>query len=142
MTRRAKDATAAAVAGLLLAIRTWYFWPFSFVDRSIVTSDRYVAIGGAVVENGSAFDQAALDLSPYKVVVLPDDADVQEGPPGQRLQVFLRKTLAFGGHPPERMSIRGARKNMGCAVRAEGEMLTVAPFGEWGSHIEGGAYMR
>lgn len=142
MTRRAKYTWAAALAGLpLLIFVAWYFWPFSFLDRSIVISKRYVGIGGAVVENGTAFDRAALDVSPYKILVLPDDAEVREGAPEKTLQIFMRKTLSFGGHPPERMSIRGARKNMGCAVKAESDALTVATFGEWNSHIEGGTFM-
>jgi hypothetical protein len=39
------------------------------------------------------------------------------------------------------MSIRDARKNMGCATKREGEDLVVATYGEWDSHIEGGAFM-
>jgi hypothetical protein len=93
------------------------------------------------VENGSAFDRATLDLTPYQVLVLPEDAEVREGAPEKTLQIFMRKTLGFVGHPPEGMSIRGARKNMGCAVKAQGDTLTVATFGEWDSHIEGGAHM-
>jgi hypothetical protein len=31
---------------------------------------------------------------------------------------------------------------MGCAVRAEGDELLLATFGEWDSHIEGGAQMK
>ncbi len=85
MTRRAKYTWVAALAGLpLLALAAWYLWPFSLLDRSIVISGRYVAIGGAVVENGSAFDRAALDVAPYKVLVLPDDAEVREGRPRRR----------------------------------------------------------
>jgi hypothetical protein len=105
-------------------------------DRSIVLSERF-----GNVENGSAFDQAAVDLDKYKKVILPDDAAVRRGQ-GTKLQIFMRKTLAFGGHPPEAMSIRTSRKNMGCAVKAEADALVVATFGEWDSHIEGGARMR
>jgi hypothetical protein len=142
MTRRKKYIWAAAIVVLPpLTCLGWCFWPFSFLDRSVVVSDRYVAFGGAVVENGSAFDRAALDVAPYKVLVLPDDAEVREGAPDKTLQIFMRKVLEFGGHPPERMSVSGARKNMGCAVQAEGDTLTVATFGEWDSHIEGGALM-
>jgi hypothetical protein len=31
---------------------------------------------------------------------------------------------------------------MGCAVRSEGDALVVATYGEWDSHIEGGAHMK
>jgi hypothetical protein len=40
------------------------------------------------------------------------------------------------------MSIRGALKNIGCAVRVEDDTLVVATYGEWDSRIEGGAYMK
>jgi hypothetical protein len=142
MTRRAKYTWVAVLFGLpLFTCLVWCFWPFSFLDRSVVVSRRYVAIGGAVVENGSAFDRASLDVTPYRVLILPDDSEVREGAPEKTLQIFMCKTLAFGGHPPERMSVSGVRKNMGCAVKAEGDTLTVATFGEWDSHIEGGTFM-
>jgi hypothetical protein len=54
----------------------------------------------------------------------------------------MAKTLSFGGHPPEPMSIHGARKTMGCAVRVEGDSLVVATYGEWASRKEGGAHMK
>jgi hypothetical protein len=149
MTRRTIIAwSASVIVLLLLTLAGWYFWPVWFPgrsvdtsDRSIVVSNQYEAIGGAKVENGSAFDRAALDVAPYKVFVLPDDAEVRDGAPEKTLQIFMHKRLAFGGHPPERMSIRGARKNMGCAIKAQDDTLTVATFGEWNSHIEGGAFM-
>jgi len=126
---------------LVLGQVTWYYYPFSFLDSSIVVSERYVAIGGAIVENGSAFDRAVLDVTPYKTLILPDDAAVRDGAPAKEVQIFMQKKLSFGGHPPERMSIRGARKNMGSAVKADGDTLMVATFGEWDSRIEGGAFM-
>jgi hypothetical protein len=94
------------------------------------------------VENGTAFDKAAVDLGTAKRVVLPDTAAVRRaGQPGT-VQLFMTKRLGFGGHPPERMSIRDARKNMGCAVKTEGDALVIATYGEWDSHIEGGADMK
>src|SRR5258708_9041684 len=53
----------------------------------------------------------------------------------------MAKTLAFFGHPPAPMSIRNARKNVGCAVKPEEDALVVATYGEWDS-IEGGARMK
>jgi hypothetical protein len=160
MTPRAKYTwSAAIICILLLGLTLWYFWPpaparytaapssrdpgpaSAGEDRSVVISDRFPPIGEVKVENGSAFDRASLDVSPYKVLVLPDDAEVRQGAPDKALQIFMRKVLAYHGHPSERMSVSGERKNMGCAVNAEGDMLTVATFGEWDSHEEGGALM-
>lgn len=94
------------------------------------------------VENGNAYDRAAVELGTAAKVVLPDDAVIRRSTEIGMVELFMKKTLAFGGHPPERMSIRDARNNMGCAVKAEDRALVVATFGEWDSHIEGGAYMR
>lgn len=121
---------------LVLAGVLWLLgWSPNF-DRSIVLSQRF-----GKVENGSAFDRAALDIGEHKKVILPDGAEVRRKGTGTKVQIFMKKTLAFGGHPPERMSIRTARKYMGCAVRAEDDGLVVATFGEWDSRIEGGAQM-
>src|SRR6185312_214640 len=43
------------------------------------------------------------------------------------------------GHPSSFFTIDDERHKMGCAVRRDGATLTVATFGEWNSHIEGGA---
>jgi hypothetical protein len=142
MTRSAKWITIAIVlATIVLLPILWYYYPFSFLDSSLVVSERYVAIGGAIVENGSAYDQAAIDVTPYKAIYLPEDADVQIGAEEGKLQLFMRKTLSFGGHPPESMYLRDTRKHMGCALKAEDDALLVATFGEWDSHIEGGTFM-
>lgn len=128
-------AVLLAVAGGLW-MTGW--WP-NF-DPSIVLSER--SAPSQKVENGSAYDRAAVDLGAAKKVVLPDDAVIRRSAEAGKVELFMKKTLAFGGHPPERMSIRDARKNMGCAVKAEEGALVIATFGEWDSHIEGGAYMR
>jgi hypothetical protein len=98
-------------------------------------------VSGHTTENGSAFDQAAVDLEKYKKVVIPDQATLRHQGEGGKLQIFTEKSLKFFGHPPEPMSIRTARKNMGTAVMHEGDALVVATFGEWSSK-EGGAAMR
>jgi hypothetical protein len=94
------------------------------------------------VQNGSAYDTAAVDISPYTKLVLPADAAIKrDGEPGT-LKIYMEKTLGFFGHPPKSMSIKDARKTMGCACRMDGESLIVATYGEWDSHIEGGRSMR
>jgi hypothetical protein len=111
-------------------------------DRSVVLSQQWETVHGLTVENGTAYDRAAVDLGQYKKVVLPHDAAVWSDQPGPRLGIYMQKNLSFHGHPPEPMSIAQGRKNMGCAVKAEGDALVVATDGEWDSHIEGGASMR
>jgi hypothetical protein len=125
----------AVAGGLWLARR----YPVS-TDTSVVI-DKEGAMSEKV-ENGSAYDRAAIDLGAIKKVVLPNDAVIRRSSETGKFELFLRKTLAFGGHPPEAMSIRTARKNTGCAIKAEEGTLVVATFGEWDSRIEGGAYIR
>jgi hypothetical protein len=71
-------------------------------------------------------DRAAVDLGKAKKVALPDTAAVRRAGEAGKVQLSMAKTLSFGGHPPRPMSTRGARKNMGCAVRVEGGALVVA----------------
>jgi hypothetical protein len=94
------------------------------------------------VENGQAYDKAALSISADQVLVVPKDAVVEEGASAGRVEVFMEKTLAFGGHPPERMSIRMARDHMGVGCKTEDGKVILATYGEWDSQIEGGAFLR
>jgi hypothetical protein len=94
------------------------------------------------VENGSAYDKAAVELGDFATVILPDNATVRQEGEGKKLQIYMKKTLGFAGHPPEPMSIKHARNHMGCAVQVEKAALVIATFGEWDSHIEGGARMK
>jgi hypothetical protein len=96
---------------------------------------------GHLIENGSAFARATLDLEKYLKVVLADSARVRRGGPGKNIQIFMKKSLEFRGHPPKPMSIRAGRKIMGCAVKEEGDALVVATFGEWQGK-EGAANVR
>lgn len=94
------------------------------------------------VENGSAYDKATIELDNYTQVVIPDDAVVRYGSEPKKLQIHMKKMLGFAGHPPEAMSIKQARNHMGCAIQVEKAALVIATFGEWDSHIEGGASMK
>src|SRR5262245_46415560 len=104
------------------------------VDKERAPSDK--------VENGTAYDRAAVDAGVAKKVVLPDTVVVRRTAEAGPVRLFMAKRLGFGGHPPERTSIREARKHMGCAVRTEGDALVISTFGEWDSGIEGGASMK
>jgi hypothetical protein len=105
-------------------------------DRSIVLDEKW-----GNVENGRAYDKAVFNLYKYTKIVLPDDASVGNGNGGEMLTIYMTKSLGFVGHPGEIMSIKIARNYMGCAVKVENDALVFATFGEWDSHIEGGASM-
>jgi hypothetical protein len=130
-----------AAVGCLLFL--WYSRDASVVvassDASIVVSNIRERHHGVTVENGEAYDRAAIEIEDYKKVILPDSAEVRREGKDNKIQVFLKKHMHFGGYPPESMSIRTERKNMGCAVKDEdGGSVVLATFGEW-SCIEGGA---
>ncbi len=93
------------------------------------------------VTNGRAYDCAALEIRGFDRIVLPDNAIVMEGPRPGVVLLEARKSLHFVGHPPETMTPRLARENMGCAWRIDGGALVIGNYGEWDSHIEGGAWM-
>jgi hypothetical protein len=116
------------------ALWTTGWWPD--VDRSIELSNRF-----GNVQNGSAYDRAAIDLAGTTKLILPHNTIVRRTGNAGKVELFMKKTLAYSGYPTEPMSIREARKNMGCAVKLEGDALVVATFGEWDS-IEGGAHIR
>lgn len=110
-------------------------------DPSLVLSEPFRTVHGLLVENGSAYDQAFVDVQPYKRIIVPDRAEVRTAEASGRLEIFMKKSLSFHGHPPEPMSIRTGRNNMGCAAKTEGDALFLATYGEWGSK-EGGARIR
>lgn len=122
----------------VVAVGLWFSgWHAPWGNRSVVLAEQF-----GKVENGSAYDRAAIDLGATRRLVLPDDAEVRRTDESGAVRLFMKKTLSFVGHPPEGMSIRDARKNMGCAVKAEGNALVVATYGEWDSHIEGGGRIK
>jgi hypothetical protein len=87
---------------------------------------------------GHVYDAATLALPADAVLVVPESAVVAYGAPPKTIELFMDKTLAFMGHPPEAMPAAGVRNNMGCAARRESGTLLVGTYGEWMS-IEGGA---
>ncbi|MCK6440802.1 MAG: hypothetical protein L6Q71_11470 [Planctomycetes bacterium] len=100
---------------------------------------------GSGVYNGHAFDKGTMDISAYDALILPHDAQVKENEAlntTRTIHVLLRKTLSFGGHPPASVTPLQARKFMGVAWRAEDRRIWFGTYGEWDSHIEGGASMH
>jgi hypothetical protein len=93
------------------------------------------------VQNGTAFDYGMITLANAKLVVLPTTATVRRGGEAGKVGLFMAKTLAFAGHPKERIDLAGARKYMGCAFRQESDGIVIATYGEWDS-VTGGAVLR
>jgi len=94
-----------------------------------------------IVENGTAYDRATVDIGSANRIVLPNSATVRRTGNDGPVRLFMAKRLAFAGHPPQSMSIRDGRNNMGCAITSEGNGVVIATFGEWNS-IEGGADIK
>lgn len=106
----------------------------SLVDRSIAYSD---SCDPAVV-NGTAHDIAQVELGTQRVIAIPMNATVRECQPGA-CTIYVKKHLGVLAHPPERISIVGQRKHMGCATACVGDTLLVATFGEYELPGHGGA---
>src|SRR5262245_1371359 len=103
------------------------------IDKDRAPSDK--------VENGTAYDRAIVDAGPATRIVLPDTATVRRTGESGPVRLFLAKRLSFVGHPPQPMSVRDARTNMGSATKWVGRDLVIATFGEWNT-IEGGADVK
>ena len=105
--------------------------------------DKSLVIGKqkSKVENGSAFDKGIVELGKRKRLAIPENAEVIHKGDGTNVEVFMKKTMNFGGHPPRPMSIRVARKYTGCATKDEDGLLQLATYGEW-STKEGGGRIR
>src|SRR5258708_644991 len=76
------------------------------LDASIVLNEN--DHGNDKVENGTAYDRSAVDLGKARKIILPHDAVVRRAGETAKFELFMAKTLAFFGHPPEPMSIRNA----------------------------------
>jgi len=107
-------------------------------DRSLVLKP---SAPSTDVENGTAYERAEFTLGTAKRMAVPPEAEVVEEGDGAAIRVFLQKTLSFAGHPPEKMSIRTGRNNLGIASRLDGDALVVGTYGEF-STKEGGASIK
>src|SRR5262245_11761210 len=128
-----RNLLAVAALGLILTGCSSDGDPSVSLDRHRAPSD--------MVENGTAYDRATVEVGSATRIVLPDNATVRRTGEGGPLRLFMAKRLAFAGHPPQPMGVRDARANMGCATKPEGNGVVIATFGEWGN-IEGGADIK
>jgi hypothetical protein len=89
---------------------------------------------------GSVFDRGNVSLkASIKRIILPSNAAVAVGAPASTIEVFTEKNLGFMGHPPTPITAESVRHNMAIATREDGSDLLLGTFGEFDTHIEGGA---
>jgi hypothetical protein len=110
-------------------------------DPSVVFAAPFRTNRGLIIENGSAFEFATISPGNHRKLIVPENALVQHTASNGDIEILMKKTLEFAGHPPKPMSIRNARNKMGCAIRSEGREIILGTFGEWGS-MEGGSSLR
>jgi hypothetical protein len=91
-----------------------------------------------LVENGTVYERARIDVQGVRKVVFPKDAIVRRTHGPEAVQLFMAKQLQFFGHPPAPINLQSAHAYLGCAIRKDSDALLVATYGEWGSK-EGGA---
>lgn len=108
-------------------------------DEAIVLSESEL---NPKVVNGSAYDKGSVSAGGITRLEIPHDAVLQTGAPSGQVLIYLKKTLAFGGHPPVPISIAEGRRFMGVALRVQDTDAQLATYGEWDSRIEGGAFIR
>lgn len=97
------------------------------VRRGIV----YTGSADPLVHNGTAFDQAELEVGEHRTVVIPTRATLVRATGGSSIVIELKKSLGFMGHPGKRFTIDEARREMGCAWLSKDGQLRVATFGEF-----------
>jgi hypothetical protein len=90
---------------------------------------------------GAIREHVELALDGAKVVRVPATATLSRG--GSQIEIAMTKRIGFAGHPPREMDfLWGGRFAMSVASRRDGEALEIGTYGEWDSHIEGGAWIE
>jgi hypothetical protein len=112
-------------------------YPYSF-DRSIVVSGSC----DPGIENGTAFDEATLDLGDATRLIVPAEAEIMPVPRDSPCRVVMEKRLHLMAHPPERVTIARERKEMGCAWARNGDEILIGTFGEYKLDGHGGADVK
>ena len=108
-------------------------------DESIVPAPSRAA--NAKVQKGDIYDKGTLKTADIKSLIVPDNAIVERTGTEGAIELYVKKTQSFGGHPPEPMTLESARKKMGCATKEENGKVTLATYGEF-STKEGGAHLK
>jgi hypothetical protein len=108
-------------------------------DESIVSDGK--GAPNPKVENGVVYDKATIKAAHVKTLIVPDNATVERIDSKGEIELYIKRTQGFHGHPPEPMPLKAIRKKMGCATRMEAGKATIATFGEF-STKEGGASLK
>ena len=95
-----------------------------------------------MVTDGTAYDRAELDLTSLARIAVPKTATVFRSEDARHCRVIMEKTLDFAGHPDKAVSIEETRAKMGCATRTSNDTIEIGTFGEYDTHIEGGAFLH
>jgi hypothetical protein len=104
--------------------------PFIYIRHEGLVLYRGPETGGKF-DIGWAYDRAVLDVRTVAGLVVPHDARVEQGGiPMNRAEVYLEKRLARVGNLRDPMTIRGARRNMGCVCKPDSGRLVLATYGE------------
>ncbi len=104
--------------------------------RSVV---RNLPSANPLVENGISYEKVIVSV-PQKIrtVVVPSSSRVIVSGSVNAIEIYLRKTLHWMGHPSEHTSIVTEGAEMGVAGKIQGPRLYLATFGDWVS-FEGGS---
>lgn len=94
------------------------------------------------VQNGTAYDRASVPIQDDTLIIVPINSITEPNDSRDSTEIFLAKTISFGGHPPREIGIRSCRKYFGAAINRENRILKIATFGEWDSRIEGAAWVN
>lgn len=128
--------------GLLLCAIWIIYKIFNPLDQfSSHTGVEVAHVFGNVI-NGSAYDKAVLLPAASDMFVFPDDAIIETTHEGSEIEIFIKKTLSYHGHPPGSITVLDAREAMGVSHRIDDKQFILATYGEWDSRIEGGASIR
>lgn len=96
------------------------------------------------IQNGSVYERIEVPREEFvpgtypSTIVVPVEADIRAVDAKRPIVIYASKTLHYAGHPAYYLNVESARRFMGVAVKWENG-FTVGTYGEWDSHIEGGA---
>ncbi len=93
-----------------------------------------------LVINGWVFEKFFIPRNYFETVNVPQGTKVTMDGKHQ-IELIVRKSVSYAGHPLSFMSLGTESPKLGCAVRAEGKILRVTTYGGWNS-FEGGVESR
>lgn len=96
-------------------------------DPSVI----YTSSNDSKILQGVAYDQGQLPEGSWEKLVVPEGTKVVRADGGFSWRCVMRKEMDFAGQPQESISLDILRREMGCAVRREGNrILRIGTFGD------------